>query len=137
MLVMKTEAPDHLTSWQNFTKHPFDLEQLLSIFRQMTAAVAHMHEHQLIFRDLYPKRLHLRDGLIKWSLLGMPYNFKKLNKCPTFSGHLIYSAPEILESGQSNFLSDKADIWSLGACLYYIITKKEPFSDQFTLNNPL
>ena len=96
-----------------------------------------MHERKLIFRDLYPKRLHLRDGLIKWSVLGMPYNFKKLNKCPTFSGHLIYSAPEILESGKNNFLSDKADVWSLGACLYFIVTKKEPFSDEYTLNNPM
>jgi len=57
----------------------------------------------------------------------MPYNFKKLLKNDSFSGHLNYSAPEILESGQDNKLSAKVDIWSLGCCLYYLTTKRDPF----------
>ena len=48
-------------------------------------------------------------------------------KNESFSGHLNYSAPEILESGVENYLSSKVDIWSLGCCLYYLATKKDPF----------
>ena len=58
----------------------------------------------------------------------MPYNYKKLLKNENFSGHLNYSAPEILELGQDNQLSDKIDVWSLGCCLYYLSTKRDPFN---------
>jgi len=69
----------------------------------------------------------LKDGDIKLNLVGMPYNFKKLLKNESFSGHLNYSAPEILESGPENFLTPKVDVWSLGCCLYYLATKRDPF----------
>jgi len=81
---------------------------------------------------VHPTRIHLRHGVIKFNLIGMPYNFKKLLKNESFSGHLNYSAPEILESGQENNLTSKIDIWSLGCCLYYISTKRDPFDG----NNP-
>ena len=95
-----------------------------------------MHEKQVIFRDLHPTRIHLVDGVIKWNLIGMPYNLKKLLKCPTYSGHLNYSSPEILETGSENFLSDKADIWALGCCLYYCATKRDPFNIEDAKKNP-
>ena len=69
----------------------------------------------------------MNDGTIKLNLIGMPYNFKKLLKNMSFSGHLNYSAPEILENGQEMNLSPKVDIWSLGCCLYYLATKRDPF----------
>lgn len=90
----------------------------------------------MIFRDLHPTRIHLTDGVIKWNLIGMPYNYKKLLKSPTFSGHLNYSAPEILESGPENYLSDKADVWALGCCLYYVATKRDPFNIKEPKKNP-
>jgi len=57
----------------------------------------------------------------------MPYNFKKLLKNESFSGHLNYSAPEILEHGSEHMLGPKVDIWSLGCCLYYLVTKRDPY----------
>ena len=84
----------------------------------------------MIFRDVHPTRIHLNKGIIKFNLVGMPYNFKKLLKNESFSGHLNYSAPEILEHGQENFLTAKVDVWSLGCCLYYLVTKRDPFDGQ-------
>ena len=78
----------------------------------------------------------MNNGVVKWNMIGMPYNFKKLLKNSTFSGHLNYSAPEILENGPENYLSDKADIWSLGCCLYYIATKRDPFNIENPKKNP-
>ena len=60
----------------------------------MTAGVVNMHKNGLIFRDLHPTRIHLSNGVIKWNLIGMPYNFKKLLKDLSFTGHLNYTAPE-------------------------------------------
>ena len=65
----------------------------------MCLGIAHVHECGLVFRDVHPTRIHLNKGKIKFNLIGMPYNFKKLLKNESFSGHLNYSAPEILEHG--------------------------------------
>lgn len=103
------------------------LPQILSVFRQLCLGVSHIHDHGLIFRDVHPTRLHLTGGVAKMNLVGMPYNFKKLLKNESFSGHLNYSPPEILETGQNNLLTPKVDVWSLGCCLYYLATKRDPF----------
>lgn len=85
-------------------------------------------------RDIHPTRIHFNNGLVKFNLIGLPYNFKKLLKSPCFSGHVNYSAPEIIyaeanseeEAGEDLF-TEKADIWSLGCCLFYLVTKTDPF----------
>jgi serine/threonine protein kinase len=68
------------------------------------------------------------DGIIKWNLVGMPYNFKKLVKEPAFTGHLNYTAPELLRDRNGKLISPKADIWSLGCCFFFLATKRDPFS---------
>jgi NIMA (never in mitosis gene a)-related kinase len=55
----------------------------------------------------------------------MPYNYKKLLKKDNFCGHVNYSAPELIQERFT--FSAKVDIWSLGCCLYYLCTKKDPF----------
>lgn len=55
----------------------------------------------------------------------MPYNYKKLLKKDNFCGHVNYSAPELILE-KINF-TPKVDVWSLGCCLYYLCTKKDPF----------
>lgn len=92
----------------------------------MTLGVQHMHEKGFCFRDLHPTRIHVVDGVIKWNLIGMPYNFKKLVKNPTFLGHLNYMAPEMI--GNDSPATLKADIWALGCCLFNIATKRDPFN---------
>jgi serine/threonine-protein kinase TTK/MPS1 len=56
----------------------------------------------------------------------MPYNYKKLLKNDTFCGHLNYSPPEALVDGCEE-ITDKADVWALGCCLYFLTYKKDPF----------
>ena len=33
-----------------------------------------------------------------------------------------------MENGSENMLSEKVDVWSLGCCLYYLSTKRDPFN---------
>lgn len=75
-----SECPDHISSWKSFCKRPFNLYQIVSIFRQLAAGISHMHDQGLIFRDVHPTRIHMSGDLIKLNLIGMPYNFKKLLK---------------------------------------------------------
>ena len=126
LIKFTTQAPDHKNSWKTFSKRStFDLEQVVSIFRMMVAGVKHMHDSDFVARDLHPTRLHLEDGKIKWNLIGMPYNFKKLIRGPNYTGHLDMTAPELLTNPDS--ISKAADIWALGCCLYYFVTKRDPF----------
>ena len=81
----------------------------------------------MVFRDVHPTRIHLKDDEIKLNLIGMPYNFKKLLKNDKFSGHLNYSPPEILEINESYRQTPKVDTWALGCCLYYLHAKLDPF----------
>lgn len=55
----------------------------------------------------------------------MPFNFKKLLKRDNFSGHVNYSAPELIL--EKIYFSNKVDVWSFGCCIYYLINKKDPF----------
>lgn len=65
------------------------------------------------------------DLVTKFNTVGMPFNFKKLLKRDNFSGHVNYSAPELIQ--EQNIFSNKVDIWSLGCCIYYLLAKKDPF----------
>lgn len=97
----------------------------LSLFRQLTSAVAHLNSQGVIHRDVHPTRLHFRNGILKFNFIGLPYNFKKLFKNPNYSGHMSYSAPEMIV--ESNGFGKNSDTWSLGCCLYYLVIKKDPF----------
>jgi serine/threonine protein kinase len=81
------------------------LHEILSVFRGLVLAAITIHQSDLIFRDFHPTRIHLSHGVTKFNLVGMPYNFKKLLKNESFSGHLNYSPPEILEHGSEKNLS--------------------------------
>ena len=125
-LYFQTEAPDNGNScWKAFCKKKFTTIEMLTVFRQMCSVLHYLHSNELIHRDVHPTRLHLVKGKAKFNFIGMPYNYKKLLKKENFSGHINYSAPELIME-QMNF-SDKVDIWSLGCCLYFLIVKKDPF----------
>lgn len=97
----------------------------LSIFRQITAAVAHLNSLGIIHRDVHPNRIHMLNGIVKFNVIGLPYNFKKLTKQRNYCGHINYSAPEFIMK-KKNFC-EKVDTWNLGCLLYYLITKRDPF----------
>ena len=133
--MFKSECPEHLLFWKQFCKTIFSVPRLLLIFRQITSAVAHLHEHGLVHRDIHPTRLHWCNGRPVFNLIGLPYNFIKLLKGKNFAGHLTFSAPEMVQKvshydtmmGLNNQVSPAVDVWSLGCCLYYLVLKKDPF----------
>lgn len=91
----------------------------------MSAAVAHLNELGIIHRDVHPTRVHMLNGIVKFNMVGLPYNFKKLIKSSVYSGHLSYTAPELI-LGQKE-VSVKIDTWALGCSFYYLATKQDPF----------
>ena len=124
-LYIEMEAPENIGSWKSFCKKRFTTLEILKIFRQMCRALHYLHKKGLIHRDVHPTRIHQMEGVSKFNFIGMPYNFKKLLKKENFCGHVNYSAPELIQEKVQ--FTEKVDIWSLGCCLYYLCTKKDPF----------
>jgi serine/threonine protein kinase len=125
MLYFEMEAPENTGSWKSFCKRKFSTIDILVIFRQICSALEHLHKNHIVHRDVHPTRIHFLNGFAKFNHIGMPYNYKKLLKKENFSGHINYSAPELILEDPD--FDDKVDIWSLGCCLYYLYTKNDPF----------
>lgn len=124
-LYFEMEAPENIGQWKSFCKKKFGTDEMLQIFRSLCKALDYLHQRGIVHRDVHPTRIHSLNGVTKFNPIGMPYNFKKLLKKENFCGHVNYSAPElIIEKHQ---FSSKVDTWSLGCCLYYLCTKKDPF----------
>jgi len=99
-ICFRTDAPEHISSWKQFCKTPMSLFHTLSLFRQLTSAVAVLNNSGIIHRDVHPTRIHMKNGILKFNIIGLPYNFKKLMKNTNYSGHVSYSAPELISDGQ-------------------------------------
>ena len=67
----------------------------------------------------------MHNGILKFNIIGLPYNFKNIMKSESTTGNLSYTAPELINEGQK--CDFNLDTWSLGCCLYYMVTKKDPF----------
>ena len=126
LLFVEMEAPDPVAQWKNFCKQNFTSEEILSILNQVVEALDYLHSQHYIHRDVHPSRIQkFEGGVVKFNTVGLPYTFKKLLRRSDFSGHVNYSAPELIL--EKSVFSEKIDIWALGCCIYYIYYKSDPF----------
>jgi serine/threonine protein kinase len=97
LIFIEMEVPLCLTTWKTFCKKKFSPEEIFSVFQQVSEGIEHLHKMNFIHRDIHPSRIQCFNGnIIKFNLIGLPYNFKKLVKRDNFSGHINYSAPELI-----------------------------------------
>lgn len=97
-------------------------------FIQIFSALRHLHMyHFLVHRDLKLENILIDSkGNMKvtdFGLAGTYYN----NIMRTFVGTAGYQPPEILAGNEYN---EKCDVWSLGVCLYAMVSGSLPFSTQ-------
>jgi serine/threonine protein kinase len=82
-------------------------------------AVAHLHKHQVIHRDIKPQNVFVSRCLRNIQL--GDFNVAKLyvegEPC-TPVGDVLYRAPEVL-SGEAP--SESSDVWSTGLCLFFAL----------------
>jgi eukaryotic-like serine/threonine-protein kinase len=103
---------------------------------QAATGLHHAHARKLVHRDIHPGKLLLcRDGVVKILDVGIARFFNVASDAltekyqpGTIVGTADYMAPEQAVPGKS--LDHRADIYSLGATLYHLLTGRPPFAGQ-------
>jgi serine/threonine protein kinase len=111
---------------------PLPLAEACELIRQAALGLQHAHEHGLVHRDIKPQNLMLTaKGKVKVLDLGLALlrNDRFLLGGLTGSGQVMgtadYMAPEQWED--SHWVDIRADMYSLGCTLYFLLTGWPPF----------
>ncbi len=114
-------------------KKIFDEKVALKIVMAVGEAVKHAHERGLIHRDIKPENVMLtKDGNVKLADLGLARLTTDEQWAMSEAGMAIgtpyYISPEQVR-GQVD-VDIRADIYSLGATLYHMVTGRVPYAGQ-------
>lgn len=96
------------------------------LFFQLASAVRYIHERNIAHRDiklenvLLDESLNVHLGDFGFSVVAAP---DALVRTPC--GSPFYAAPEVIDNKE--YVGRKADIWSLGICLYVMCVGKFPW----------
>ncbi len=116
---------------------PLPPEQAANYISQTARGLQHISDCGLIHRDLKPSNLLLDRagairildlGLVRYAHEGTNENLTRNLSGNTIIGTADYLAPE--QALQSESIDIRADIYSLGATFYFLLTGRAPFDDR-------
>ncbi|XP_012850383.1 PREDICTED: serine/threonine-protein kinase apg-1-like isoform X1 [Erythranthe guttata] len=97
--------------------------------QQLAEGLKVLRENNLIHRDLKPQNLLLctndDNSVLKIADFGFARSLQPKGLAETLCGSPLYMAPEIM---QFQKYDAKADLWSVGAILFQLVTGKTPFT---------
>ena len=108
----------------------FGEKEALEVLIQLAHALAHAHAHSMIHRDVKPKNIMINvDGVVKLADMGLARLTSDVEAAQNEKGKAFgtpyYIAPEQIR-GEVN-IDGRADIYSLGATFYHMVTGRVPF----------
>jgi serine/threonine protein kinase len=107
-----------------------DIRKAVQIAIQVADALNAIHQHGIIHRDLKPGNILIdRDGqalLTDFGLAISEFNSERITSDGLIIGTPVYMSPE-QAAGENSKLTPAADLYSLGAVLYEMLTGQAPF----------
>lgn len=124
-LVMEYVNGKDLTKYFDRELPPERIARVL--IRQIVHAIKYCHDNKIIHRDIKCQNILIdKDLQIKLTDFGLSTYRRNTNrKLYGVVGTIRFSCPELLER---KGYDEKADIWSLGIVIYYLLTGKYPFN---------
>ncbi|MCB9845536.1 MAG: serine/threonine protein kinase [Phycisphaeraceae bacterium] len=125
------EYVDGRTVYDDIVKHKrYSESEAVEIAIQSAEALLHAHARGLIHRDIKPKNIMInRDGVVKVADLGLARAITDKEAAEAESGKAFgtpyYISPEQIRGELT--VGPPADIYSLGATLYHMLTGNVPF----------
>jgi PAS domain S-box-containing protein len=111
---------------------PMDLGGFLRIAVHAARALAELHDHDVIHKDIRPDNIlvDVETGRIKLTELGLasrlPREYQYTQHATLFEGSLAYMSPE--QTGRMNRgIDSRTDLYSLGITFYQMLTGCLPF----------
>lgn len=107
--------------------------EAVRLFRQIVAAVAHLHNQRIVHRDIKSNNIKIdKSGAAKLLDFGIARDPKssKVTSVGSYVGTMQYAAPEILSGAKAD---TRSDVWALGILFYEMLCGRVPFeSDSVT-----
>jgi len=112
---------------------PLPIAKACDLGYQMASALSEAHKHNLVHRDIKPSNVRINsEEQAKLLDFGLARHFQHRHTEPgTVLGTLDYMAPEQAQDAGS--VDIRADIYALGASLYWCLTAEPPFATQGSL----
>ncbi|WP_437541156.1 AAA family ATPase [Sorangium sp. So ce367] len=111
---------------------PMPLESFFPLAVRSAEALAEVHRHGVVHKDIKPQNLILQPatGEVKITDLGIasriPRELQHLEHIGLIEGTLAYMAPE--QTGRMNrWIDERTDLYSLGVVFYELLTGSLPF----------
>jgi response regulator RpfG family c-di-GMP phosphodiesterase len=115
--------------WLVREKGPLSAIRACELFRQVAEALSEAHRHGLVHRDIKPSNILVTPDwqakVLDFGLARLPN--RSLTEAGTLLGTLGYMAPE--QANDPRSVDARADLWSLGASMYWALTGAEPYPE--------
>lgn len=122
------EYVEGVTLAEQLKRGAMPVAQALAVFRQIVSAVAYIHDHDILHRDIKAANIRITaDGHAKLLDFGIAKNefTPQLTQTGFVVGTVEYLAPEQINSGKAD---ERSDIWALGILLFEMVTGCVPFT---------
>lgn len=131
-LVMEYVTGENLEAYVQ-GRGPLPIEQACDFIRQVADGLQHAHDQGLVHRDIKPSNLlvaGVREASLAPTVTILDFGLARLcrrryTEAHAMLGTVDYMAPE--QARDARLVDIRADIYSLGATFYWLLTGQKPF----------